>query len=718
MDLAEKWEGVLDSFLLSYSQILFSRDRWVGAMILAATALRRDLFFCGLIAVFLVNGFAFSLHLSKEAIRKGMFGYNGLLIGLALPSLFKINASLLVIFAMAAFATTLVTAALQAALGYYFNLPVLTLPFLIVMYLVLAAFPSIKGMVWSAEWAAVPAFGFSMAEMIETYFKSLGAIFFNPNMVSGVIIFVALLIFSRIATILSFVGYAIGVVLIRWVFHFPSEHLYLSIGFNFILTAIAMGGIWFVPQATSLLFAGGAVLLCAIILAGTSNLFSVFGLPVLILPFNMTILILLYGMRQRIIDRHPKSVDFLFGTPEAHATYYRTRLTRFGANFANQVSLPFLGTWTCTQGHLGGLTHRGLWEHAFDFEVRDRSGRFHKNGGKEVSDYFCYKLPVLACGNGQVVKTVKSIPENLIGKLDLKENWGNLVMIQHGPSLFSMACHLAEGPLKVKEGDVVKKGDIIGYCGNSGRSSVPHLHFQLQSSGRVGAPTIYSEFHEIILEGESPFLQSTYVPKEGDAVRNIRRQEEIVDYFNFPIGQKDYFACRFENSTWEEAIESRIDLYGNLKLVSLTKRAVLYFENKNSVFVIYDYQGCKDSALFVLFGSVPRAPYESAEDLTYSDTLPARHFLSWGKRILSDFAAPFFNLKGMVMDYRCDRHRGDFTITGSSHHTQRKGSRLETKAAFLERQGWVGGHMIYEGRKFEVTKRFFTKNGNEREGQA
>src|SRR5512136_2373678 len=100
VDLDKKWEGILDSFLLSYSQVLFSRDRWVGLLILAATSVRLDLFFFGLIAVFLTNGFALSLHLSKSAIEKGMFGYNGLLIGLAFPSLFKINVPLIVIFVM------------------------------------------------------------------------------------------------------------------------------------------------------------------------------------------------------------------------------------------------------------------------------------------------------------------------------------------------------------------------------------------------------------------------------------------------------------------------------------------------------------------------------------------------------------------------------------------------------------------------------------------
>jgi urea transporter/murein DD-endopeptidase MepM/ murein hydrolase activator NlpD len=706
VDLDKKWEGVLDSFLLSYSQLLFSRDRWVGLLILAATSLRFDLFFFGVIAVFLTNGFALSLHLSKSAIKKGMFGYNGLLIGLAFPSLFKINVPLIVIFVMAVFATTLINAALHAALGYYFNLPVLTLPFLIVMYLVLAAFPSIQGMAWNMKWTASPAFAFSIPELVEAYFKSLGAIFFTANMVSGAIIFIALLVFSRIATVLSFVGYAIGVSLIRWVFNFPPEHLYLSIGFNFILTAIAMGGIWFVPHTTSFLFAGGAVVLCAVILVGTSNLFYFFGLPVLILPFNVTVLVLLYGMRQRIVDRHPKSVDFPSATPETNANYYRTRLTRFGANFISPISLPFLGAWTCTQGHGGGLTHDGLWEYAFDFEVQGYSGGFYKNGGKEISDYFCYKLPILACCDGQVVRTVNHVMDHPVGKLDLKENWGNLIILQHGPSLFSMVCHLGEGSLKVKEGDVVKKGNIVGYCGNSGRSAHPHLHFQLQNTGRVGAPTLYSEFHEIVLEGGFPSLHRTYVPKQGDLVRNVRRQEGIAECFDLPISQKISLTCNFGNKSWDEVIEPAVDLYGNLRLVSQSKKAVLDFENKNSVFVVYNYQGGTDSALFVLYTSVPRAPYESVEHLTYSDTLSAGHFLSWSNRILSDFTAPFFDSRGMTVDYRCELKGGDFTISGSSEvRAKQGGPRLETKAVFRERHGWVGGHIIWAGKKFEVTKK-------------
>jgi hypothetical protein len=180
----------------------------------------------------------------------------------------------------------------------------------------------------------------------------------------------------------------------------------------------------------------------------------------------------------------------------------------------------------------------------------------------------------------------------------------------------------------------------------------------------------------------------------------------VADYFNLLIGQKISFDCHFENKGWEEMIESTIDLYGNLRLVSLTKKAVLDFENKNSVFVVYDYQGGKDSALFVLYASVPRAPYESSGDLTYSDMLPAGHFLSWGKRVLSDFMAPFFSPKGRTIYYRCKRRGSDFTISGSSVNRAQQGiPGIETMAIFREGQGWIGGYVIQEGKKFEVTRK-------------
>lgn len=702
----ERGLEVLDSFLLSYSQIFFSRDRWVGAAMFAATAFHPVLFIGGGIAVLLTNLFARLLHLSAEEIRLGMYGYNGLLVGLALFYFFKTNFSLFVVFLLAIFATVLITAALRASLGYYLNLPVLTLPFLLIIFPVLAASPNIQGMSSTLKEVIPSVFQFSFPEIVTGYLKSLGAILFMPDVTAGIILFIALLLFSRIATLLSLIGYAIALFWFRWMFSFPQEHLYASVGFNFILISIAMGGIWFVPQKSSFLLAISSVLLCAVLWTGSGRLLSSFGLPVLILPFNLTLLTFLFGMRQRTLDARPKSVvDFESSGPESNLIHYQTRIIRFGSHIDYPISLPFLGMWTCTQGSSGPFTHQAFWEHGLDFEVRDSSGKSHKNEGHEVSDYFCYKLPVLACADGQIVKVVHHIPDNPIGEPHSKENWGNLIMVQHGPFLFSLVGHLAAGPQKFREGDFVRRGEVIGFCGNSGRSSIPHLHFQLQNTSRVGSSTIHSEFHEVVLEGGTPLLHSAYVPKEGDRVRNVRKDQEIADRFAFPIGQKISLTCRSGDRHWNEEIESTIDLYGNLKLISLTRKALLHFDYKNSVFTLFDFEGGCDSALFILYASASRVPYESAENLFFYDRLSLRHFLPTGKRILSDLMAPFFNRKGLKMDYCCELKGCDFIVSGrSSGQNPSYYPLVEAKAIFREGKGWVGGHLVWNKKKIEVIR--------------
>ena len=82
------------------------------------------------------------------------------------------------------------------------------------------------------------------------------------------------------------------------------------------------------------------------------------------------------------------------------------------------------------------------------------------------------------------------VPDNVVGEVNLKENWGNTVIIKHDEHLYSSLSHLKEGSVKVKEGDSIKKGDVIGRCGNSGRSPYPHLHFQMQETPYIGSLTL------------------------------------------------------------------------------------------------------------------------------------------------------------------------------------------------------------------------------------
>lgn len=57
---------------------------------------------------------------------------------------------------------------------------------------------------------------------------------------------------------------------------------------------------------------------------------------------------------------------------------------------------------------------------------------------------------------------------------------GNYVIIRHEGGEYSLLAHLRRGSVRVRPGDRVRQGQVMGECGNSGSSSEPHLHFQVQ----------------------------------------------------------------------------------------------------------------------------------------------------------------------------------------------------------------------------------------------
>lgn len=66
---------------------------------------------------------------------------------------------------------------------------------------------------------------------------------------------------------------------------------------------------------------------------------------------------------------------------------------------------------------------------------------------------------------------------------------GNLIVIDHGFGFTTRYGHLAS--FNVKEGDRVKRGQVIGYVGNTGRSTAPHLHYEVRAFGKTQNPLNY-----------------------------------------------------------------------------------------------------------------------------------------------------------------------------------------------------------------------------------
>ncbi|HEY0147385.1 MAG TPA: M23 family metallopeptidase [Allosphingosinicella sp.] len=117
-----------------------------------------------------------------------------------------------------------------------------------------------------------------------------------------------------------------------------------------------------------------------------------------------------------------------------------------------------------------------------------RGGSSFKAGGRRNEDHYCWDQPVLAPAPGRVVSAVSDVPDNRAPgqKVAGVPAPGNHVVIDHGGGERSLLAHFRQGTLKVKAGERVASGQLLGVCGNSGNSSQPHVHYHLQTGGKFG----------------------------------------------------------------------------------------------------------------------------------------------------------------------------------------------------------------------------------------
>jgi murein DD-endopeptidase MepM/ murein hydrolase activator NlpD len=77
--------------------------------------------------------------------------------------------------------------------------------------------------------------------------------------------------------------------------------------------------------------------------------------------------------------------------------------------------------------------------------------------------------PIYASGNGTVIRAQRSA------------TFGNVVYIDHGYGYKTIYAHMSK--MKARRGQKVKRGDLIGFVGNTGRSQAPHLHYEIHKNG-------------------------------------------------------------------------------------------------------------------------------------------------------------------------------------------------------------------------------------------
>jgi urea transporter/murein DD-endopeptidase MepM/ murein hydrolase activator NlpD len=651
----------LSSVINSYTQIFFSNSRIFAVILMAVTFFDLWAGLSGIIAVIVSNTFAYLIGFNRDHIKKGFYGFNSLLVGLGFGVYYQPGPQFFIILVFASLLTLFLTLWVEGVVGKY-GLPFLSLSFLLGTWLVSLAtrqFTSLhvsergiymtnemfalggSHMVSSYNWIT----GLGMPESVRIYFTSLGAILFQYHLFAGFLVAIGLLIYSRIAFMLSLTGFFSAYAYYLFIGANIHELSYSYIGFNFILTSIAIGGFFIIPSRWSLLWVILLTPLISIILTSTQAIFSIFQISVYSLPFNMVVLIFLYSLkfRERFYDK-PELVGYQQYSPEKNLYSHLNYRSRFGKTFFFPFVLPFWGEWKITQGHDGTFTHRGDWRHAWDFELADEKGRTYRDTGSEREDYYCYNKPVTAPADGWVEEIVDGVEENEVGKVDLEHNWGNTIIMRHADQLYSKLSHLKKGSFKVSAGDAVKKGQVVAGCGNSGRSPVPHLHLQFQGTPYIGSRTLDYPFSHYIRHKEKTFeLKSWENPENEVSVSNISRNPSLEKAFHFIPGQE--FTLTVNPGRQDEYTlhwEVKVSEVNTTFILCRKTNSKAWFRNDGDIHYFTYFEGDRSSLLFRFFLGAYKVMMGYYRNLVVKDTYPVHTFNNWIVGLLQDFTAPFF----------------------------------------------------------------------------
>lgn len=664
---APSGKEILHSILNSYSQVFFSSSKLLAGFLILISFFDYGAGFGGLLAVLIANLLAWFLGYNKYLISAGLYGFNALLVGLGVGLFYQPSLEVFLLIAIAAVITFFLTIVFQGVLRKY-GLPFLSVPFLFAIWIVAlsrneltALHISERGIFTFNELYAMGGKPFVdfyefleksiSSSFIKIYFHSLGAIFFQTHLLAGIIIAIGLLIYSRITFVLSILGFSVAFLFYRITGIEFSSLGYTFIGFNYILTAIALGGYYLVPGRVS--YGWIILLLPAVVLITTSTqqIFLIFKISPYSLPFNVVVLMFLYALKLR--EQRPKKLvetPVQLGKPEKNLYLYSGNMKRFPAAYPVSASLPFFGEWTISQGHSGEYTHKGDWRHAWDFIINDRSGKQFKAAGDYPEDYFCYGKAVLAPFDGVIIEAVNTVPDNIIGDVNTKNNWGNTVIVKHNDYLYAKLSHLKYHSVEVKVGDLVKKGQLLGRCGNSGRSPYPHLHFQFQVTPYIGSVTLDYPFGHYLLKEESSFsLKNFEFPKNDQVVVNPSKNEVLEKALHFIPGQRLKVEVEVDSKkrkwlkqagTFTWVVET--DVYNSTYLRCEKDGGLAYLYNSGDLHFFTNFTGTKNSALYWFFITLFKVPLGFLSNSKITDTIPINMMFGGLLKLLQDFIAPLY----------------------------------------------------------------------------
>jgi hypothetical protein len=169
--------------------------------------------------------------------------------------------------------------------------------------------------------------------------------------------------------------------------------------------------------------------------------------------------------------------------------------------------------------------------------TRDVHGRVFTGDGSKLADYSCYGAPIHAVAGGVVVSAVNNRPQvpphtstadnhTLHGPADFS---GNSVIERIAPGVYATYAHMQTGSVRVRAGQRLRAGEVIGLLGNSGNTSEPHLHFGIVDRADFWSNSLPFAFKSFIVQGMAAPGPKPGTVKIIGQPRRVTQAEPLID---------------------------------------------------------------------------------------------------------------------------------------------------------------------------------------------
>lgn len=328
----------IDAYFRGWGQVVFQNNPLTGMLIAVAMLIQdRWIGLVGVWACVAATAFAKVLGLNPGAYQAGLFGYNSVLVGLALgtfdtAAIGAWSPAILGPVTVLSCFSVLVTVALSNVLAGKWGVPPLTLPFNLcaIMYLTAGV---------TMQYFPVPFQAGHMQDAVPVrapdplpidagrFFRAMpigvGQVFLADQLAPGVLTLLAIGVCSPCSAVFALVGSLVGE-LTALAMGIDPTGIYAGLwGYNSVLGAIALGGFFYLPNLTSSLMGVLCALLCSMLQASCSVLFSAWGgFPTLTFPFcliTLSFLLLQSSVPNKLIPIPLAILTY----PEEHLHRYR-----------------------------------------------------------------------------------------------------------------------------------------------------------------------------------------------------------------------------------------------------------------------------------------------------------------------------------------------------------------------------------------------------------